>query len=134
MSSGAGLTGNTEVVRAGSETGTSFITGTVMLTWDSMGGTGDGTATVDCGFSGAGVSGSKPQYLVSSPKGMAQLTVLASIAEASTGILNCTVVAEDATTGNVFVKWTGGIGHSVNAAETPNDFTVATTTPTSVPT
>jgi hypothetical protein len=118
-----GATGNTTVVTSGSETGTSFVTGTVMLSWNGL--TGAESSTIECGFTGSGVSGSRPQYFISSPSGMAQLTLVATINEGSTGILGCDVITDPASAaGDVYVKWTGGIGHSVNnSTGTPNNFT-----------
>jgi hypothetical protein len=92
-----------------------------MLSWEGLTGP-SGEAVIECGFDGSGVSSSSPQYLISSPKGMAQLTIVSTINQGSTGILGCEIITEGASAGDVYVKWTGGIGHSVNNAGTPNDF------------
>ena len=92
-----------------------------MLSWAGLTGA-SGEVVIECGFTGTGVVGTRPSYLISSPKGMSQLTMLATINQGSTGVLDCDVISEDTTSGTVHVKWTGGIGHSVSNAATPNDF------------
>jgi hypothetical protein len=105
-----------------------------MLSWAGLTG-GSGQVVIECGFEDlgvfappSGVVGSRPQYLISSPNGMSQLTMVATINEGSTGVLDCDVITNDVTGGNVYVKWTGGIGHSVSNADTPNNFVATTST------
>jgi hypothetical protein len=96
-----------------------------MLSWAGL----DGDALIECGFTGAGTTGTRPQYLISSPNaGMSQLTMLATINQGTTGVLDCDVISENTTMGAVLVKWTGGIGHSVSNIDTPNDFVATTST------
>ena len=98
-----------------------------MLSWDGL--VGSDEAVIECGFETAtGVVGSRPQYLISTPKGMSQLTMVATIEQGDNGILDCDVISETTAVGNVYAKWTGGIGHSINNPGSPNNFT-ATTAP-----
>ena len=126
----AGATGATGVssaiVEATSESGSSLVTGSVIFTV-----TGSGGAEVACAFEGDGVESATPVLqIVSNPTGMQQMTIFALLNEGSDAELICDARVVFGSSVNVSAKWSGGIGHTANTEDQPNNrFTV----PSSVP-
>jgi hypothetical protein len=128
--SSPGQSNSVEVMTATSSSGKSLVTAavTISLTPDS----GDpgmyAFGNVECGFTGEGVTSSRPILrLDSSPSGMAQMVIFAEVNEEATAVLECEATLEaiegvDFPWAQFDIRWDGALGIGANTAASQNNF------------
>jgi hypothetical protein len=132
--SSPGQSSSVEVMTATSASGKSLVTAavTISLTPDTEPSDVDpGTyaiGDVECGFTGLGVTSSRPILrLDSSPSGMAQMVIFAEVNEGATAVLECeatldTIEGGESPWARFDIRWDGALGIGANTAASQNNF------------